>query len=87
MLFEFYLNSVKCILSETKFLSNVYEMHISGYFNECTRALVERCGGGWRQVVIGKNWPLIFRYMKKNSLKLEINDIPSRAYKSCQRKI
>lgn len=35
------------------------------YFNECTRALVERCGGGWRQVVIGKNWPLIFRYMKK----------------------
>ena len=65
MLFEFYLNSVKCILSETKFLSNVYEMHISSYFNECTRALVERCGGGWRQVVIGKNWPLIFRYMKK----------------------
>ena len=35
------------------------------YFNECTRALVERYGGGWRQVVIGKNWPLIFRYMKK----------------------
>lgn len=32
MLFEFYLNSVKCILSETKFLSNVYEMHISGLF-------------------------------------------------------
>lgn len=44
--------------------------------------------GGWRQIVIEKNWPLILdTWKKKYSPKLKINDISSRAYTACQKEI
>lgn len=86
---------IACFLSEVKFLSNVYmvyEIHISNLIfslYQYTRVLADRCvGGGWRQIVIEKNWPLILdTWKKKYSPKLKINDISSRAYTACQKEI